>query len=206
MSLTPPDQDLIGIINQIEKDLDEVQFYISGESLGENGPSVPSGGTTGQALIKASNTDGDTVWQTVDINSVTVGTTTTGSPGTSASVTNSGTANELILDFVIPKGDKGDTGDTGPQGPAYATVSVGSVTTGNAGTNASITNSGTSSAAVFNFTIPRGDKGDTGDAATISVGTVTTTASGTTASVVNSGTSGEAVFDFEIPRGEKGDT
>lgn len=43
-----------------------------------------------------------------------------------------------------------------------ATISVGTTTTGNAGTNASVTNSGTSSAAVFNFTIPRGDTGATG--------------------------------------------
>jgi len=45
---------------------------------------------------------------------------------------------------------------------AAATVSVGATTTGNAGTNASVTNSGTSSAAVFNFTIPRGDTGAAG--------------------------------------------
>jgi len=43
-----------------------------------------------------------------------------------------------------------------------ATIAVGTTTTGNAGTNASVTNSGTSSAAVFNFTIPRGDTGAAG--------------------------------------------
>ena len=60
-----------------------------------------------------------------------------------------------------PKGDtgaKGDTGNTGPAGTA-ATVSVGSTTTGAAGSSAAVTNSGTSSAAVFNFTIPKGDTG-----------------------------------------------
>jgi hypothetical protein len=45
---------------------------------------------------------------------------------------------------------------------AAATVTVGTTTTGNAGTNASVTNSGTSSAAVLNFTIPRGDTGAAG--------------------------------------------
>jgi hypothetical protein len=45
---------------------------------------------------------------------------------------------------------------------AAATVSVGTTTTGSAGTNASVTNSGTSSAAVFNFTIPRGATGAAG--------------------------------------------
>ena len=68
------------------------------------------------------------------------------------------------------KGEKGDAGETGPQGPkgdtgadgATATIKVGTVTTGAAGTSARITNSGTSNAAVFNFTIPRGATGDTG--------------------------------------------
>ena len=66
-----------------------------------------------------------------------------------------------------PTGATGATGATGPQGPtgatgAAATISIGTTTTGAAGTNASVTNSGTSSAAVFNFTIPRGATGATG--------------------------------------------
>ena len=51
---------------------------------------------------------------------------------------------------------------TGPAGAA-ATIKIGTVTTGNAGTQAEITNAGTSSAAVFNFVIPKGDKGEKGD-------------------------------------------
>lgn len=51
-----------------------------------------------------------------------------------------------------PKGDKGDQG-------LSATVAVGSVSSGSA---ASVTDSGTQSAAVLNFVIPKGDKGDTG--------------------------------------------
>lgn len=54
------------------------------------------------------------------------------------------------------------TNGTDGQDGAAATISVGTVTTGNPGTSASITNSGTTSAAVFDFVIPRGDKGDTG--------------------------------------------
>lgn len=46
----------------------------------------------------------------------------------------------------------------GAQGES-ATVQVGTVTTGAAGTNASVTNSGTENAAVFNFTIPKGEAG-----------------------------------------------
>lgn len=58
----------------------------------------------------------------------------------------------------------GQPGPTGPQGPAgtAATINLGTVTTGNAGTGVEITNSGDSTNAVFNFTIPKGDKGDTG--------------------------------------------
>ena len=55
-------------------------------------------------------------------------------------------------------GLKGDTGNTG----AAATIAVGTVTTGAAGTNAIVTNGGSSSSAVFNFTIPKGDTGDPG--------------------------------------------
>lgn len=47
---------------------------------------------------------------------VRIGTVETGAAGTSASVTNSGTASAAVFDFIIPKGDKGATGDRGPQG------------------------------------------------------------------------------------------
>lgn len=60
-----------------------------------------------------------------------------------------------------PKGDTGETGPTGPQGPA-ATIAVGTVTTGAEGSQVTITNSGTSSAAVFDFSIPVGATGATG--------------------------------------------
>jgi hypothetical protein len=56
---------------------------------------------------------------------------------------------------------KGSAGPTGPAGAA-ATVSVGTVTTGAAGSAATVTNSGTASAAVLNFTIPQGAAGANG--------------------------------------------
>ena len=64
-----------------------------------------------------------------------------------------------------PKGDtgpQGEQGEPGPQGPA-ATVEVGETTTLPAGSSASVTNSGTTSAAIFNFAIPQGQKGDRGE-------------------------------------------
>ena len=56
------------------------------------------------------------------------------------------------------QGLAGATGATGAQGSA-ATVAIGSVTTGAAGSSASVTNAGTSGAATFNFTIPQGVTG-----------------------------------------------
>ncbi len=101
-----------------------------------------------------------------------------------------------------PPGDKGDKGDTGAAGQA-ATIAVGQTVTGQPGSAASVINSGTASAAVLEFTIPRGatgergltgdaglkgdkgDKGDTGTAgqagtrgSTWTSGTVAPTASG----------------------------
>lgn len=57
-------------------------------------------------------------------NTLKIGKTTTGAPGTQATVVNSGTAKDVVLDFTIPrgavgtgaKGAKGDKGDTGTRG------------------------------------------------------------------------------------------
>ena len=59
------------------------------------------------------------------------------------------------------KGEKGDAGAPGKDGNdgAAATIEIGTVS---AGTEAIVTNSGTSSAAILNFTIPKGEKGETG--------------------------------------------
>lgn len=81
-----------------------------------------------------------------------------------------------------PKGDKGDTGAKGaagaqgPQGPQgvqglqglqgpagnAATITIGSVTTSAPGTSAQVTNSGTSSAVVLDFVLPKGKDGADG--------------------------------------------
>lgn len=66
----------------------------------------------------------------------------------------------LIGNIKGPKGDKGDTGDTGARG-AGATVTIGSVTTTAYGGNANVTNSGTSTDAVFDFVLPQGAPGET---------------------------------------------
>ena len=122
-----------------------------------------------------------------------------------------------MLDYLAwqgPGGERGPSGFTGETGPSGATgaagaagpqgtVAVGTVTTGDAGTSAIVSNAGSSSAAVFNFTIPRGAEGTGG---TASVGTVTTGVAGTQASVSNTGTSANAVLNFVLPVGNTGAT
>jgi hypothetical protein len=60
------------------------------------------------------------------------------------------------------KGDKGDQGNAG----AAATVAVGTVTTSAPGDSAAVNNAGTTSAALLNFTIPRGIQGPQGEQGT----------------------------------------
>ena len=64
----------------------------------------------------------------------------------------------------------------GPQGQAgqSATVDAGTTTTGAAGTDAEVENVGSTTEAVFNFTIPTGAQGPDGEAGTQQVGTVET--------------------------------
>ena len=83
---------------------------------------IPAGGTAGQVLTKKTKKDYDVEWQdpsgggsgTV---SVEVGETTTGDAGTQAEVTNAGTAQHVVLNFKIPRGDDGAEGPVGPAGP-----------------------------------------------------------------------------------------
>lgn len=67
------------------------------------------------------------------------------------------------------KGEKGDKGDTGEQGPKGETgdtgqdgitpnIQIGTVTTLEAGSEATVTQSGTAENPIFNFGIPKGDK------------------------------------------------
>lgn len=65
----------------------------------------------------------------------------------------------LIGNVKGPAGATGATGATGDPGQA-ATITVGSTTTTAYGNAASVTNSGTSSAAVFDFVIPQGKPGE----------------------------------------------
>lgn len=64
--------------------------------------------------------------------------------------------------IVGPQGATGSTGSTGPKGDAAATITVASTSTSLPGTDAQVTNSGTSSNVQLNFVIPRGADGAPG--------------------------------------------
>lgn len=73
--------------------------------------------------------------------------------------------------LTLPRGEKGEPGKDGLDGEGIAaTIEVGTVTTGAAGTNASVTNVGTEQRAVLNFVIPRGDTGASGEQGSAGVG------------------------------------
>lgn len=116
---------------------------------------------------------------------------------------------EAMKKYVVEHAVPGAPGTPGANGAA-ATVQVGQVTTLPAGSQATVTNSGTNQAAVLNFGIPQGATGATGAdgtdgaAATIQIGEVVTGAAGTNASVENTGTENAAILKFTIPRGATG--
>lgn len=91
-------------------------------------------------------------------------------------------------------------GSDGAPGAA-ATISAGNTTTLPAGSSATVTNSGTSSAAVFDFGIPKGDTGAAGPANTLSIGTVQ---SGATADATITGTSPNQTLNLTLPQGSPG--
>lgn len=77
------------------------------ERLGVMGPTGPTG-PTGPATI-------------------TIGETTTGAPGTDATVTNTGTNQNAVLTFTIPAGATGPAGLPGPIGPTGPTGAAGAI-------------------------------------------------------------------------------
>lgn len=87
--------------------------------------------------------------------SVEVASTTTGDPGTDASVTNSGTNTDVKLNFTIPRGATGATGAT-------PNLQIGEVTTLDAGSDATASITGTAENPLLNLGIPKGADGGGG--------------------------------------------
>ena len=168
---------------------------------GPAGPGVTTGGTTGQVLAKKSNANYDTEWidnSSGSTVSVEVGKTTTGEPGTNASVNNSGDETNVVLNFTIPRGNTGPQGPTGKQGPAGAPGPAGpGVTTG--GTTGQVLAKKSNA----NYDTEWIDN-SSGSTVSVEVGKTTTGEPGTNASVNNSGDETNVVLNFTIPRGNTG--
>lgn len=153
--------------------------------VGENGNWYIGADDTGKPSRGAKGEPGqDGVTPTFSIESVE-----TGEPGTNADVTMTGDAPNHGLRFVIPRGDKGDTGDTGSPGAkgdkgepgakgepgspgakgdkgdpgATPSLTIGAVTTLEAGQDATASMGGTAESPVLNLGIPRGAKGEPGE-------------------------------------------
>jgi hypothetical protein len=140
---------------------------------------------------------------------VTVGTTVTLPPNTPATVSNSGTTSNAVFNFSIPQGA---VGATGPQGQAGtpASINIGTTSTLPPNSQATVSNSGSSSSVILNFGIPagvagqNGQNGTNGTNATVAVGTTNTLSAGSPATVSNSGTASNAILNFGIPAGPNG--
>ncbi|MAA50619.1 MAG: hypothetical protein CMP83_10645 [Gammaproteobacteria bacterium] len=124
----------------------------------------------GKAYFGYTDPNGDEYWVSISVPgpegkaaTVAVGKTDTGVAGSPATVTNVGSANAAIFNFVIPQGAAGANGTNG----AAATIAVGTTTTLTPGSSATVANAGSSSAAVFNFGIPQGAAGADGVTAII---------------------------------------
>lgn len=137
--------------------------------------------------------------------SMEVGTVSTGEAGSSASVSNSGTNRNMVLDFVIPQGMKGVSirlrglwvsGASYVNNSAYIDI---------------VTLNGSSYACKLSHTsteanIPPDETNwellsEKGDWGTMTVGTVTTGAAGSNVVITNVGTDTDAVLDIVIPIG-----
>lgn len=86
---------------------------------------MPTTGNGNNGQILSSKGDGTTTWINKPTNgtsaTIRVGSVTT---GTTASVTNSGTTNAAVLDFVLQKGDPGATGDKGDKGAKITSIEL----------------------------------------------------------------------------------
>lgn len=122
-------------------------------SISEAGQNITIAATA-SGLQGANGTDGDPA-------NITLGDIETLSAGSNATATLTGTAPDYVLNFGLPAGA---TGATGPQGDAGPTtnLTIGTVTTGDAGSNATATVDGTPPNLTLNLTIPRGDTGANG--------------------------------------------
>ena len=154
----------------------------AGNSATAAANSATNAGNSATAAANSASAAATSATNAASASRLTVGTVTTGAPGSAAAVSIAGAAGSQTVSFTIPRGDvgatgqqgatgpqgqqgiqgpKGDTGDTGATGPAN-TLAIGTVTTGAAGSSAAATITGTSPNQTLNLTIPRGIQGPQG--------------------------------------------
>ena len=142
---------------------------------------------------------------TTGIGPTGVGTTTTGAPGTAASVVNTGTAENVVLAFTIPAGTTGPTGATGATGPQGLPGEVGAIgptgATGPQGLPGEVGPTGPTGA-----TGATGPAGADAETPTLTIGTVTTGAPGTEAAATITGVAPNYILNLTIPQGPTGPT
>lgn len=164
-------QDTQEKVNQAIQEIPkEVEKYI------EENPEIPSGGTTGQALVKKSNADRDMEWKTIE-----GGSGTPGKDGITPTIGENGNWYLGDEDTGKPsRGEKGEQGNTGAQGPTGAkgdpgeqgpvgptpNIKIGEVTTLEPGQQATASMGGTPENPLLNLGIPKGQPGSSGQTST----------------------------------------
>lgn len=96
------------------------------------------------------------------------------------------------------QGEKGDKGDTGE-------ITVGTVITGDAGSQASVVNVGTSTDAILDFVIPRGPQGIQGIQGPPNELAIGTVEKGDNASATITGSYPDQKLNLVLPKGDRGD-
>lgn len=143
---------------------------------------------------------------------LTIGTVTTGEPGTAAQATVTGISPNYVLNLVLPQGATGPTGITGPTGPTGPQGLQGIQgevgPTGPAGIDGIDGATGPTGPqglqGIAGETGPTGPAGADAETPTLTIGTVTTGAPGTDAEASITGTSPDFTLDLTIPQGPTG--
>ena len=196
------------VVNQGTAQDAQLAFTIPRGDKGDTGDTGPAGYSPRAYVTKTGHTATITIQDKTALSTasvsdgadgqaatIAVDSTTTLPAGSSATVTNVGTAQAASLAFGIPKGDTGAAGVDGQDGFSPSAA----VTQTPTGATISITDKdGTTTADVTD--------GTDGEAATITVGQVETLQPNQSAYVTNVGTSSQAIFNIGIPQGQKGES